>query len=214
MSVSSQNSDRPRPPRRARGEARVTALLDAAERVFATSGYTAATMTAIAAAAGASIGSLYQFFPTREAVARGVLERCFASLYAELEALAAAPSDAVGLADAIAGVMARHATARAAGMVLLAEGPASAQGVRAEIRAGLRERVARALCAAAPGLDPGRAAQIAVMILQMSKSVILAPGERAEVDGLETAFGALLRSALPVWLAPGLDQPGGSSRQA
>jgi len=47
----------------------VAALLDAATAVFAEVGYEAATMTAIAARAGAAIGSLYQFFPTKALLA-------------------------------------------------------------------------------------------------------------------------------------------------
>ncbi len=56
-------------PKRARGKQRVAALLQAAAAVFAEKGYEAATMTEIAARAGAPIGSLYQFFPVKEALA-------------------------------------------------------------------------------------------------------------------------------------------------
>lgn len=44
-------------------------LLQAAGRVFASSGYDAASMNAIAREAGASPGTLYQFFPSKEAIA-------------------------------------------------------------------------------------------------------------------------------------------------
>ena len=56
---------------RRRGRERVAALLAAAATVFAERGYEAATMTEVAARAGASIGSLYQFFPTKELLAEG-----------------------------------------------------------------------------------------------------------------------------------------------
>ncbi|WP_405700881.1 TetR/AcrR family transcriptional regulator [Streptomyces sp. NBC_01383] len=59
-----------RPRRRqARGEARIAQLLKAASRVFCTSGYTAASTNAIAREAGVSPGTLYQFFPNKEAIA-------------------------------------------------------------------------------------------------------------------------------------------------
>src|SRR5947207_6216457 len=61
-----------RAPQRERGRARVAALLAAAVGVFAENGYDAATMTGIAARAGASIGSLYQFFPTKELIAEAL----------------------------------------------------------------------------------------------------------------------------------------------
>ncbi|MCL2731912.1 MAG: TetR/AcrR family transcriptional regulator [Actinomycetia bacterium] len=60
-----------RPPRRrqARGERRITQLLQAAARVFCTAGYTASSTNAIAREAGVSPGTLYQFFPNKEAIA-------------------------------------------------------------------------------------------------------------------------------------------------
>ncbi|OCC08244.1 TetR/AcrR family transcriptional regulator [Streptomyces sp. PTY087I2] len=59
-----------RPRRRqARGEARIAQLLRAAASVFCTSGYTASSTNAIAREAGVSPGTLYQFFPNKEAIA-------------------------------------------------------------------------------------------------------------------------------------------------
>ncbi|MBT2425468.1 TetR family transcriptional regulator [Streptomyces sp. ISL-112] len=59
-----------RPRRRqARGEARIAQLLQAAASVFCTSGYTASSTNAIAREAGVSPGTLYQFFPNKEAIA-------------------------------------------------------------------------------------------------------------------------------------------------
>ena len=63
------------PRRQARGERRVGQLLDAAAEVFAESGYEAATTNAIAARAGASPGTLYQFFPNKEAMAEALADR-------------------------------------------------------------------------------------------------------------------------------------------
>ncbi|WP_128807949.1 MULTISPECIES: TetR/AcrR family transcriptional regulator [unclassified Streptomyces] len=61
-------SARPR-RRQARGEARIAQLLRAAADVFCTSGYTASSTNAIAREAGVSPGTLYQFFPNKEAIA-------------------------------------------------------------------------------------------------------------------------------------------------
>ncbi|MGR4850018.1 TetR family transcriptional regulator [Streptomyces sp. LARHCF252] len=60
--------DRPR-RRQARGERRITQLLEAAATVFSSTGYTAASTNAIAREAGVSPGTLYQFFPNKEAIA-------------------------------------------------------------------------------------------------------------------------------------------------
>jgi AcrR family transcriptional regulator len=68
-----------RVPKQERGRARVEAILDAAEIEFSSLGYDSATTEAIAARAGASIGSLYQFFPNKhalfDAVSRRYLDR-------------------------------------------------------------------------------------------------------------------------------------------
>lgn len=59
-----------RPRRRqARGEARIAQLLEAAANVFCVSGYNGASTNAIAREAGVSPGTLYQFFPNKEAIA-------------------------------------------------------------------------------------------------------------------------------------------------
>ncbi|WP_461415059.1 TetR family transcriptional regulator [Gemmatimonas sp.] len=57
-----------RRPRQPRGQKRVELLLDAAATVIAEQGLNAATAEAIAAQARTAKGSLYQFFPNRDAV--------------------------------------------------------------------------------------------------------------------------------------------------
>jgi AcrR family transcriptional regulator len=57
-----------RHPRQSRGQRRVELLLDAAAAVIAESGLEAATAEAIALKARTAKGSLYQFFPNRDAV--------------------------------------------------------------------------------------------------------------------------------------------------
>ncbi len=52
----------------ARSRATVTAILEAATRVFAARGYAAATTNHIADRAGVSVGSLYEYFPSKDAI--------------------------------------------------------------------------------------------------------------------------------------------------
>jgi AcrR family transcriptional regulator len=55
-------------PKQARSQQRVNLLLDTAAQVFAEVGFEAATTNLIAAQANVPIGSLYQFFPSKEAI--------------------------------------------------------------------------------------------------------------------------------------------------
>ena len=64
-----------RRPRQARAQVRLERILDTAEQVFAELGYEAATTNLIASQAGTSIGSLYEFFPNKEAMARALADR-------------------------------------------------------------------------------------------------------------------------------------------
>ncbi len=90
---SQKSSDARRIPQRQRGHERVAALLDAAASCFVEKGYEATTMTEVAARAGAAIGSLYQFFPTKEALAQALLEQYAQAVYAELGKLAEQSAD-------------------------------------------------------------------------------------------------------------------------
>jgi AcrR family transcriptional regulator len=69
------SSTAPRAPQQSRGQKRVEEILDAAEAVFAEVGLEAATTHAIAERAGASVGSIYHFFPSKDAIVRAVCER-------------------------------------------------------------------------------------------------------------------------------------------
>jgi len=62
-------------PKQQRSVAMVEALLEAAARVFVKEGYAKATTNRIAAAAGVSVGSLYQYFPGKDAIAVELLRR-------------------------------------------------------------------------------------------------------------------------------------------
>ncbi|GAA1017534.1 TetR family transcriptional regulator [Acrocarpospora pleiomorpha] len=61
--------------RQARGRQRIADILDAALALFAESGYEVTSTNAIAARAGISPGSLYQFFPNKNAIAEALSVR-------------------------------------------------------------------------------------------------------------------------------------------
>jgi AcrR family transcriptional regulator len=67
-----ENSQDKSPRRQERGKKRMAELLRAAGQVFADVGYENATTNAIAARAGVSPGTLYQFFPNKQAIAEAL----------------------------------------------------------------------------------------------------------------------------------------------
>jgi AcrR family transcriptional regulator len=71
-----------RVPRQARGQRRIRKILDAAAKLFAKVGYEETTTNAISRAARTSIGSLYQFFPNKEAILHALAARYLKELQA------------------------------------------------------------------------------------------------------------------------------------
>lgn len=63
-----------RKPRQERSQRTVSWIVEAAGEVFAELGYAGATTNKIAARAGVSVGSLYQYFPNKDALVTALLE--------------------------------------------------------------------------------------------------------------------------------------------
>jgi AcrR family transcriptional regulator len=80
-------------PRQARSRASFEAILGGCARVLERGGYESLTTNAVAAAAGVGIGTLYDFFPNRDAVVLALAEERLARLGEEVKA---------GLAEAAA----------------------------------------------------------------------------------------------------------------
>ena len=70
-----QPAPAPRRPQQERGLRRVDAILDAAAALITTDGIAGVTMHRVAQHSGTTIGSMYHFFPDREAVLRALAER-------------------------------------------------------------------------------------------------------------------------------------------
>lgn len=71
-----------RAPKQERSQLRVERILDAAAHEFARVGFEEATTNSIARRARTSVGSLYQFFPNKEAVLHALTDRYRAKLHA------------------------------------------------------------------------------------------------------------------------------------
>ena len=82
-------------PRQARSQATVDAILAATARVLVRHGFDGLTTNSLATAAGVSIGSLYQYFPNKEALVAALIERHIeemnAAIVAELQRVAKQP---------------------------------------------------------------------------------------------------------------------------
>jgi AcrR family transcriptional regulator len=159
-------------PKRARGVQRVAELLDAGAVLFADKGYDATTMTEIAQRAGASIGSLYQFFPSKEVLAEALFSRyveCVTSMMEELGKRAPGLSP-LRLADRLVDLMLdvrsdRDAAAALSGAV------ASIVERRKPLRGAFRRQIAAILRAANSKLSEKSAAEAAALIAHVLKLV-------------------------------------------
>jgi AcrR family transcriptional regulator len=69
-----------RRPRQARAQATVDAIVQATAQVLTEEGYDRASTNRIAQAAGVSIGSLYQYFPSKEALVSALVEEHTAAM--------------------------------------------------------------------------------------------------------------------------------------
>jgi AcrR family transcriptional regulator len=166
----------PHAPQRQRGRDRVAALVAAGAKVFGAKGYDAATMTEIAAVAGAAIGSLYQFFPTKGAIADAVHAAVGDALLAVLQRLAA---DATGLspnelADKLYSTFFAFLTANPAFVTLADLPPDPGKTAR---RTAMRSSVADLLTAMNPPKPRHEAERLAILILHLMRVAVSVSGE-------------------------------------
>jgi AcrR family transcriptional regulator len=159
-------------PKRKRGKQRVAALLDAGAELFVEKGYDAATMTEIASRAGAAIGSLYQFFPSKEALGEALFDRFaerWATSFAQVEARAPGCS-ARELADLFIDHKLRQRTDRDAA-IALSTAIAGIVERRKPLGDALRGRIAAILSAGNPALGQDEAVSAAIIVNQVMKMI-------------------------------------------
>jgi AcrR family transcriptional regulator len=175
---SQKSTEARRLPQRQRGYERVAALLEAAAACFVEKGYDGATMTEIAARAGASIGSLYQFFPTKEALAHALIEDYAQALFAEVAKLAerSADLDTSELAARLSTFLITFRRRHPAFVMLVESGPVpAADGM--SIRRRLRAELQALLTRRAPHRSTEDMYAVAVAVQQMMKAAIAIQAE-------------------------------------
>jgi AcrR family transcriptional regulator len=175
----------------------VAALIAAASAVFLEKGYDAATMTEIAARAGASIGSLYLFFPTKLVIATAIVSELSDGLSQRLDALQARSHGctAAALADALFAELS----------LFLADHPVYAALIdvpgdtswKLAVRARRRVQIAALFAQADPPLPPGQADRLALIVPQMMRISMTIRGEPPGLRaGVPEEIRAMLRRHL------------------
>jgi AcrR family transcriptional regulator len=195
-----------RAPVQARAKERIERVLDAAEAVFVDVGYEAASTNSIAARAETSIGSLYEFFPNKQAIARALAER----YRRELEALYdVAVVDMPGgrdeiidhIVDSLAEFYERHP-----GMVPLLRGSGGSEELRAageELQASFSDHLRRVIVTRRRGVDDERARLVADVVAEVTRALMdeatsRKPDERAQLLAeLKTALIGYVALAMP-----------------
>ncbi|MDI3336978.1 TetR/AcrR family transcriptional regulator [Defluviimonas aestuarii] len=106
MATEPKNKPKPRKvPVQTRSRATVEAILEATARILEAEGLEAVTTNRVAERAGVSIGSLYQYFPSRDAILAELVRRMRLSMSARLMKASAEAQD-MPLAEAVPRLMA------------------------------------------------------------------------------------------------------------
>jgi len=171
-------------PRQARSRLTVEALLDAAAQVFERHGYAAGTTNRIAERAGVSIGSLYQYYPNKDAILVALVEQHLdegaAAAGPVLAALAAdVPPIEDGMRRLVEAMVALHRDRPALHRVLFEEAPRPPALRRRleELEEAATAAVAAYLRASgATDRDPSRAARMVVRVVEtVTHELVLRP---------------------------------------
>ncbi|GAA3395470.1 TetR/AcrR family transcriptional regulator [Streptomyces roseoviridis] len=198
---SGERTGEPKPRRRqARGERRIAQLLQAAADVFCAYGYTATSTNAIAREASVSPGTLYQYFPNKEAIALELGDRLLAQMR-EAHGQAFTPENLAlplpELLDAVLDPLIEFNCQNPAFLALMhgSEIPGRIAEEHDALHASLLARVGDLLGHYLPDGDPAQHARIADMtfaIVKAGLALILAAPEGPERDAVITETKTVL----------------------
>jgi AcrR family transcriptional regulator len=151
----------------------VSEILEAAARVIQTRGYDAATMKEIAEHAGANTGSLYRFFPSKEALADALMLRYTQLVEAEFDRIdsMARSVRTEELADLLIDFMVKINDETMA-LIALLEARSEWSNKRQELRNEALNRIVSILKRRAPQLERKTALDVAVVILHNMKTMV------------------------------------------
>ncbi|GJG87789.1 TetR family transcriptional regulator [Gemmatimonadetes bacterium T265] len=194
-----------RVPQQDRGQRRIERILDAAAAVIGEVGVEAASTNAIAARAETSVGSLYQFFPNKDAIVQALAMRYTAMFGRLKETILAAdvadqPLDAMmrGIVEPIAAFCDEHPAYRhvfAAGTTPGSEAAAADAALHATVVNRVEALVARRM----PWVAPAQRRATAVVQVETVHAVLF------HVQGLPAAERPPLRRELVRQLVAALE---------
>ena len=194
------------PRRQARGQRRIDQLLDAADTVFAQLGYERATTNAICAQAGVSPGTLYQFFPNKQAVADALAARYLERLPDTHRAAFDIASADAPLAELIAYLVDPFISlqrqgpgleALLTGSVISAELTASIDGLKQHVEKSLAA-LFRARCPHANRAEINRAAATSVQLVKAFLHSAVTGTPKQQKAGIQELKTVLFRYLEPI----------------
>lgn len=159
---------------------RVAELLRAGAEVIAERGFEAATMAEIAARADAPIGSLYRFFPSKDALADALIQRYSELIDAGFERIDSRheTSTTAEFADDLLDSFAQLRGETQAAVVALLDARPDGTARRCEFHDTSLRHIARMLRQRDPRLDASEAESMAVVLLQNMKTLKSLTNER------------------------------------
>jgi len=191
-------------PKQARSGATVQAILEAAAQVFERHGYAAGTTNRIAQRAGVSIGSLYQYFPNKDAILLALVHRHLAESTAALgphiERLSRGARFEDVLPDIVNAMVAMHALAPGLHRVLFEETrlPPALRAELDELEDRLVDLAADALGSADPRSrpsDPRLSARIVIGAIEgLTHRLVLRPPPGVVPEAIASEITELVRA--------------------
>jgi AcrR family transcriptional regulator len=194
-----------RVPQQDRGQRRVDKILEAAALLFAGVGYEAATTNAIAAKANTSIGSLYQFFPNKEAILHALATRYLEQLRAVYDTILTAETACLPLPvllDCIIDPLVEFKLAHPGfeAIVAGAHNSPNLAATAAELHQVLIQRVEAIFAARAATLEPAQLRLYASVSVAVAEALFPLAEANQLVPRLE--FVAEIKRLLLVYLGP------------
>jgi len=168
-------------PLQSRSIVTVTAILDAAAHILESAGPSAYSTNAVAERAGVSIGSLYQYFPTKDAVTRALIERESRALFADLSHAVSKAHGAEALRAMIAVAVHHQLRRPLLGRILdFEEARLPMHHDMAAAGNDARDLIVR--CLGEMGVESGDAVQQAGDVMSIARGMVDGAGQRSEID--------------------------------